>query len=114
MSIRPLSWNAGDAMISGMIFSRNRSAVYRPPRLFAPPEPLSPLQVASCAPEQLFGVIQENSGVVASLARSWARPDSAGWPPLAGSPFSGTTLAQSAGLSVIEWNHGNGLCLGTY
>ncbi len=113
--IMPSCWNAGEAMIIGMYFSRKMSEAYRPPWwLFGSPERLSPLQVASCASEQLFGEIQENCGVVASFLRSCSRLLAAGCPAVAAKPLSGTTLAQSAGLSVSEWNHGTGLCLGTY
>src|SRR5262245_12696509 len=113
--IMPSCWNAGEDMIIGMYFFRNTSAAYSPPWwLFGSPVRLSPLQVASCASEQLSGLIQENRGVVASFLRSDSRLLTAGCPVVATKPLSGTTLRQSLALSISEWNQGAGLCLGTY
>ncbi len=113
--IMPSCWKAGDCMIIGTYFSRNTSAANSPPWwLFGSPVRLSPLQVASCASEQLLGVIQENSGVVRIDFRSCAIDGIAGWPVVAWKPSSGTTSLQSCGSSVSEWNQGAGLCFGTY
>src|ERR1039457_1429994 len=117
MSIRPPSLNAGDASISGITCSRNRSDAYSPPVLFSgafgvfgsekPPDRLLPWQTASWASLQLFGEIQLKAGVVASLCRSWYRP-------LAGSKKLAMCAELQSPDASSDSNHGNGKCLGTY
>ena len=65
------------------------------------PERLLPAQIASCASEQLSGVIQLKDGVVASLCRSCTRP------VLELSRFAICDGVQSAGLLSSDSNEGN-------
>ncbi len=89
------------------------------------PDRLLPLQTASCASLQLFGVIQLNAGVVFSCCRSRKSPledesrfamcaESQSVPPWAGfvNEVAARPLAPAAPVSPS--NHGNGKCLATY